>query len=208
MKTIQNIRGYIGERTLRRKSRLIKRNKRIHNFSSAKSVGIIFHCRTEEDFQLVKDFKKYLKENQIQASVLGFINDKQIPDHFLLRTGFNFSVIKIWAGLINPRVSSFRILLTNPLIFCLISAWNIYSRYIILFPWPGPNIRLAGCRNRKIMILWSILQKTRKQAFLLSRSRYTWIWSSIEVTDNMPEMVSLSLFTSIISESLNFAMFF
>ena len=94
MRTIQNIRGYIGKRTLRRKARMINRNKRIHNFSSAKSVGIIFHCRTEEDFQLVKDFKKYLKENQIQASVLGFINDKQIPDYFLLRTGFNFFCYK------------------------------------------------------------------------------------------------------------------
>ena len=94
MKTIQNIRGYIGERTLRRKSRLIKRNKRIHNFSSAKSVGIIFQCRNEEDFQLIKEFKKYLKEFKIQASVLGFIDDKQIPDYYLLRTGYNFFCYK------------------------------------------------------------------------------------------------------------------
>jgi hypothetical protein len=94
MKTIQNIRGYVGRRMLARKARLISRNKRIHNFTSAESAGIIFHCRNEEDFQFIKEFKKYLKENDIKASVLGFINDKQIPDHFLLRTGFNFFCLK------------------------------------------------------------------------------------------------------------------
>jgi len=90
VKTIQNV----GERTLRRKARLVKRNKRIHNFSSAKSAGIIFHCKNEEDFRLVKDFIKYLKDHKIQTSVLGFINDKQIPDPYLLRTGFNFFCYK------------------------------------------------------------------------------------------------------------------
>lgn len=94
MKTIQNIRGYVGERTLRRKARLINRNKQIHNFSSAKSAGIIFHCRNEEDFQRVKEFRKYLNEYKIKVSVVGFINDKQIPDHYLLRTGFNFFCYK------------------------------------------------------------------------------------------------------------------
>lgn len=94
MKTIQNIRGYLGERTLRKKARLVNRNKRIHNFTSAKTVGIIFHCRNEEDFQMVKEFRKYLKEKNINASILGYINDKQIPDHFLLRTGFNFFCLK------------------------------------------------------------------------------------------------------------------
>ena len=84
----------MGERTLRRKTRMIQRNRRIHNFSTAKSVGIIFHCRNEEDFQLVKEFRKYLQEKKIKTSILGFINDKQIPDYFLLRTGFNFFCYK------------------------------------------------------------------------------------------------------------------
>ncbi len=94
MKTLQNIRGYIGERTLRRKSRMIHRNKHIHNFSSAKSAGIIFQCRNEEDFKYVKEFTNYLKDYNIQVSILGFIKDKQIPDHYLLRTGFNFFCYK------------------------------------------------------------------------------------------------------------------
>lgn len=42
----------------------------------------------------MKDFKNYLNEYKIQASILGFINDKQIPDYYLLRTGFNFFCYK------------------------------------------------------------------------------------------------------------------
>lgn len=55
---------------------------------------MIFICSSEDDFETVRNFKKYLEEKKIKTSALGFINDKQIPDHFLLRTGFNFFSLK------------------------------------------------------------------------------------------------------------------
>lgn len=94
MNFFENIRRHIGLFFLNRKVRSIVRQRKIHNFTSARKAGIIFSCQSEEDFQAVKNFKKYLEEKRITTSVLGFINDKKIPDHFLLRTGFNFFCLK------------------------------------------------------------------------------------------------------------------
>ena len=90
VKIIRNIRKSFGAYDLRRKSRLIIRNKRIHNFTTARTAGIIFICRSEEEFTAVKEFKQFLENESITTDVIGYVNDKQVPDHYLLRTGFNF----------------------------------------------------------------------------------------------------------------------
>ena len=87
---IRNIRKYFGNYDLRRKSRKIDRNKRIHNFTTAGTAGLIFNCRNEEEFKAVKEFKQFLESESIKTDVIGYVSDKQIPDHYLLRTGFNF----------------------------------------------------------------------------------------------------------------------
>ena len=94
MKFFEKIRRSIGLFLLDRKARSIVRSRKIHNFTTARKAGIIFSCQNEEDFLAVKDFKKYLEEQNINTTVLGFINEKKIPDHFLLRTGFNFFCLK------------------------------------------------------------------------------------------------------------------
>jgi len=133
MKTIQNIRGYLGERTLRRKTRLVNRNKQIHNFSSARTAGIIFHCRNEDDFRLIKDFRKYLAENKIQATFLGFINDKQIPDYYLLRTGFNFFCYKNLSWTYKPESQFIQDFINRPfdLLFDFSLEYHFPVHYIV-----------------------------------------------------------------------------
>jgi hypothetical protein len=91
---LEKFRKNIGHYFLNRKAHSVTRHRKIHNFSTARKAGIIFSCQSEEDFQAVKDFKKYLEEKNIDTSVLGYINDKKIPDHFLLRAGFNFFCLK------------------------------------------------------------------------------------------------------------------
>jgi hypothetical protein len=90
VKQIRNIRKYFGNYVLGRKAKHIKRNKRIHNFTTAGSAGLIFNCSTEEEFSAVKDFKQFLESESIKTDVIGYISDKQVPDHYLLRTGFKF----------------------------------------------------------------------------------------------------------------------
>ena len=87
---IRNIRKCFGACDLRRKSRRIIRNKRIYNFTTAQTAGIIFTCRNEEEFRAVKEFKQFLESEAITTDVIGYVKDKQVPDHYLLRTGFNF----------------------------------------------------------------------------------------------------------------------
>lgn len=90
MKITHNIRKYFGAWDLRRKTRHQDRKKLIHNFTTAKTAGVIFTCRNEEEFTAVKGFKNFLESESIQTDVIGYVSDKSIPDHFLLRTGFNF----------------------------------------------------------------------------------------------------------------------
>lgn len=90
VKLIRNIRKYFGRYDLRRKLRHVRRNKRIHNFTTAVTAGIIFNCRNEEEFSAVKEFKQFLESESIKTDVIGYVSEKQVPDHYLLRTGFNF----------------------------------------------------------------------------------------------------------------------
>jgi len=91
---LQNIRTSVASNDLKRKIRHLNRIKAIHNFSTARTAGILFTCGNEEDFNAIKDFKLYLEGNNIRVEVLGYVNDKQVPDHYLLRTGFNFFCMK------------------------------------------------------------------------------------------------------------------
>jgi hypothetical protein len=91
---ISNIRTSLGNHDLRRKTRQLKRNKAIYNFNTARTAGILFTSESEEDFNAVKDFKQYLEDHKITVEVLGYVHDKQVPDHYLLRTGFSFFCMK------------------------------------------------------------------------------------------------------------------
>jgi hypothetical protein len=90
VKLIENIQRLAGVLEVRRKLKLVKRDKCIHNFTTARSAGILFTCRNEGDFAAVKEFKEFLESEAIETSVLGFVDEMEIPDPFLLRKGFQF----------------------------------------------------------------------------------------------------------------------
>lgn len=90
MKLIRDIQRLVGTFELRRKLRQVDRHKCIHNFTTARSAGILFACRNEEEFELVKEFKQFLESEAIDTSVLGYVDDQEVPDHYLLRKGFHF----------------------------------------------------------------------------------------------------------------------
>ena len=89
---IGNIRTSLGKHELKRKSRHLNRRKAIYNFSTARTAGILFTARNEDDFNAIKDFKRFLEDHQIKVEVLGYVHEKQVPDHYLLRKGFNLLV--------------------------------------------------------------------------------------------------------------------
>jgi len=87
---IRNIRRFFGAYDLKRKSKHVKRIKRINNFTTAGSAGIIFNCRNEDEFKAVKEFREFLESESINTDVIGYVSDKVVPDHYLLRKGYNF----------------------------------------------------------------------------------------------------------------------
>ena len=90
MKLIRDIQRLVGTFELRRKLRQVDRHKCIHNFTTARSAGILFACRNEAEFEAVKEFKQFLESESIDTTVLGYVDDLQVPDHYLLRKGFRF----------------------------------------------------------------------------------------------------------------------
>ena len=83
------IRNSYGKYLLEKRIKHIRRDKAVHNFNTARSACIIFQCTEDEDFNIIKSFKKFLEEHDIKVFVIGYVDEKQVPDHFLLRTGFN-----------------------------------------------------------------------------------------------------------------------
>ena len=94
MKLIRYIQRLTGNFELHRKLRQVNRHKNIHNFTTARSAGSLFSCQSEDEFEAVKEFKQYLESEAIDRSVLGFVDDQEIPDHYLLRKGFQFFCLK------------------------------------------------------------------------------------------------------------------
>jgi hypothetical protein len=87
---MHNIRRSAGRFYLKKQLKQFTRNSRTHNFTTAASAGIIFHCRHEEEFSEVKEFKKFLESESIRTEVIGYVSDKEVPDHYLMRKGFSF----------------------------------------------------------------------------------------------------------------------
>ena len=102
---IHDIRCFFGNFDLKRKSRHLKRDRRIHNFTTAATAGIIFVCRNEEEFQAVKEFKQFLEGESIRCDVVGYVSDKVVPDHYLLRQGFSFFCQKDLTWYFRPRTA-------------------------------------------------------------------------------------------------------
>ena len=90
VKLINDIQKLTRALEIRKKLRQVKREKCIHNFTTARSAGILFSCRHEEEFEAVKEFKEFLESEAIETAVLGYVDDQEVPDQFLLRKGFQF----------------------------------------------------------------------------------------------------------------------
>ncbi|HEC42746.1 MAG TPA: hypothetical protein ENI20_07970 [Bacteroides sp.] len=90
MKLFHNIRRYFGHSNIDRKVKNLSRNKRIHNFTTAGTAGLIFNCHNEDEFKVVNEFRQFLESESIITDVIGYVSEKQVPDHYLLRKGYNF----------------------------------------------------------------------------------------------------------------------
>ncbi|MFN8209127.1 MAG: hypothetical protein U0T82_17230 [Bacteroidales bacterium] len=80
----------LGESKLRKKSKDVRRDKRACNLREARTAGILFDASDPSGFEPVKSLVSQLTDRGIQVQIIGFVNDKKVPDAYLLRRSFNF----------------------------------------------------------------------------------------------------------------------
>jgi hypothetical protein len=60
------------------------------NIKAAKSIGIVYRADSEESFELVKRYVKFLRKYKIKVRAIGFFNENEIPDDVHPKLEFDF----------------------------------------------------------------------------------------------------------------------
>lgn len=89
MAFLKNFRLNAAKRSLKRKLKNFSRQREGHNFTTAKTAGILFTPTDTLSFEQIKQFLTYLNNYKLQIYVLGYIDDKVIPESFLFWKGIN-----------------------------------------------------------------------------------------------------------------------
>jgi hypothetical protein len=86
---VSNLKLKVGRYSLRKKLGNFKRVRESYNLETAKTAGILFNPTDQTSFEQIKQFLTYLGNYKIQIYVLGYIDDKTIPESFLFWKGIN-----------------------------------------------------------------------------------------------------------------------
>ena len=89
MSILDNIKRKLSDFSHSRRSKP-QRSVKALNIKAAKSVGIIYRADSEESFELVKRYVKFLREYKIKVRTIGFFNEKEIPCDVHPKLEFDF----------------------------------------------------------------------------------------------------------------------
>ncbi len=90
MKWIENTKAYFGRRAIRSYLRKNKRQVKACSIYQAKSIGVLFNATHQVSFDIVKEMAKNLSDRKKKIEVLGYVDSKNLIDHYLYRKGFDF----------------------------------------------------------------------------------------------------------------------
>ncbi|MBN2523365.1 MAG: hypothetical protein JXB24_08805 [Bacteroidales bacterium] len=90
MKCIENTKAYLGRRTINSYLRKNKRQVNVCNINNAKTIGILFNATHQISFDIVKEMVKNIANKKNKIEVLGYVDSKNLIDHYLYRKGFDF----------------------------------------------------------------------------------------------------------------------
>lgn len=90
MNMMGDLKKKVGEYVLSKHLRHHKRILQSCNLLEAKSIGVLFNATHLVSFEIVKDLVKNLSAHSKQVVVLGYVDSKQMIDHYLYRKGFEF----------------------------------------------------------------------------------------------------------------------
>jgi hypothetical protein len=90
MKLLEKTKENIGRFVLSKRLGSKKRITQVCSIDGAKRVGILYNATHPVSFEIIKTFAKVLMQKKIDVTVLGYVHDKNLIDHYLYRKGFDF----------------------------------------------------------------------------------------------------------------------
>jgi hypothetical protein len=96
----ERIKARIGRMRLGDELKNVQRNKAFFNISEVKTVGISFEFTTAEDFELLRKYINYLREQKKKVKALGYYSTKEEPAVQYSKVEFDFYGKKTldWTG--------------------------------------------------------------------------------------------------------------
>jgi len=92
--TFSKIQLVVGNYVLKKKIKQLRRIKKVHNLKTAKRIGIVFNATKQDDYKQISSFVKDIQDIGIEVKVLGFVNDKDVPNEYLFKKNFSYFLKK------------------------------------------------------------------------------------------------------------------
>lgn len=114
MEFTRNLKRKAGKYILSKKLKQFSRVRQMHTLKTAQNAGVIITPTDQESFELIKKFINFLSGKNIKVFILGYVDDKKIPENFLFWKGINlFSRTDLnWAGI--PESSAVKDFIEQP----------------------------------------------------------------------------------------------
>jgi hypothetical protein len=90
MNVAGNLKRKVGRYVLDKQLRVKVRRMKSCNLREAKTIGLLFDATQPFSFEIIKDLVKDLSSTAKEVKVLGYVDSKQMIDHYLYRKGFEF----------------------------------------------------------------------------------------------------------------------
>ncbi len=78
----------IGEYRIRRINRKIRRKRHVFNLKTGKTIGIVYDATDPETLDPILEFHMNLLKKGRKVWILGFVDAKEVPAHYLFRKDF------------------------------------------------------------------------------------------------------------------------
>ncbi|NHB67430.1 DUF6913 domain-containing protein [Perlabentimonas gracilis] len=80
----KNLKLRVGHKKLRKELTSFTREKKVHNFVSARKIAIVFYASSKNTFQQVVDFSDFITKQNLEVTLLAYCPQKEIPQEFQL----------------------------------------------------------------------------------------------------------------------------
>jgi hypothetical protein len=114
MNILEKTKLYWGERVIKAQLEASTRKLATCNIMHAQSIGILFDATLPVSFEIVKELVKNITSKKNTVDVLGFVDSKQLIDHYLYRKVFEFFTRKQLTWYNKPELENVNVFIEKP----------------------------------------------------------------------------------------------